>query len=56
MKCGSSSISVLLQTQHVLWSAGIGEGIAYRPVSILKACALTLNLHIGILRYAGKVR
>ena len=43
MKCGSSSISVLLQTQHVLWSAGIGEGIAYRPVSILKACALALN-------------
>ena len=47
-------ISVLLQTQHALWSAGIGDGIAYRPVSI--PCALALNLHIGILRYEGKVR
>ena len=34
----------------------IGEGIAYRPVSILKACALALNLLIGILRYEDKVR
>ena len=43
----------LLQNQHVLWSA---EGIAYRPVSILRACALVLNLLIGILRYDGKAQ
>ena len=40
----------------VLWSAGIGEGIAYRRVSLLRACALVLNLLIGILRYDGKVK
>jgi len=36
--------------------AGIGEGIAYQPVSILRACALVLNLLIGILRYEGKAK
>ena len=29
---------------------------AYRPVSILRACALVLNLLIGILRYDGKAK
>jgi len=36
--------------------AGIGEGIAYQPVSILRACALVLNLLIGILKYEGKAK
>ena len=55
-KCCSPSISEIFQNQHVLLSAGIGEGIAYWPVSILGACALVLNLLIGILWYDGKVR
>ena len=36
-----------MQNQHVLWTAGIGEGIAYQPCTILRACALVLNLLIG---------
>ena len=47
---------VIAEPACSLGSAGIGEGIAYRPDSILRACVLVLNMLIGILRYDGKAK